>query len=84
MDGKSNTDSAKETVYETVRDAVVGNDAPMEEEHKVAAGALVGGTYPILLVLLLLIALAVTYFSSRSKPEVTEPVKAESQTERFR
>jgi len=57
-------DTETEIVIETVRGAVAGDDAPMETEHKVATAALVGATYPIVLVVLLIIGLVVAYFTA--------------------
>jgi hypothetical protein len=57
---KSETDVA----YETVRGAVAGDDVPMESEHKVATAALVGATYPIILMMMLIVGLVVAYFTA--------------------
>ncbi len=46
------------TVGETIEKTLAGEDAPMEYEHPTSPGALVWFTYPALLILLLLIALA--------------------------
>lgn len=53
-----------EVAYETVRGAVAGDDAPMENEHKIAAAALVGATYPIVLIIMLIAGLVVAYFTA--------------------
>jgi hypothetical protein len=64
MTNEPNDKKESEIVYETVRGAVAGDDAPMENEHKVAAAALVGATYPIVLIILVLVGLLVAYFTS--------------------
>ena len=64
MTDKPQAKTETEVAYETVRGAVAGDDAPMENEHKVATAALVGATYPIVLIMMLLIGLVVAYFTA--------------------
>ncbi len=58
------TPTETETVSETVRDVVAGDDAPMESGHQVASAALVGATYPVLLLVLLIVGLVVACFTA--------------------
>jgi len=51
-----------DTLSETLRAGAVGEDAPVEEKHPEVAGALVGYTYPLALIALLLAALAAMAF----------------------
>ncbi len=71
MVNDTKTDLEKEDVYETVRGAVAGDDVPMEDEHENATFALVAATYPVALVLLLLVGLVVAYFTTRPTAEAT-------------
>ena len=64
MTNEPNAKKESEIVYETVRGAVTGDDAPMESEHKVATAALVGATYPIVLIMVLLVGLVIAYFTA--------------------
>lgn len=47
-----------DSVPEKVTAAVKGDDQPMEKEHPQAPGALVWFTYPVILIVVLLIAMA--------------------------
>lgn len=51
------------TVTEIVEESVKGEDEPMEVNHPTAPGALVWFTYPVLLVVLLLIVFAIMAFT---------------------
>jgi hypothetical protein len=73
MTNQFQPNAEKETVFETVRGAVAGDDAPMETGHRVASAALVGATYPIVLVVLLIVGLVIAYFTSRPTDDVRGP-----------
>lgn len=46
-------------IPEQVQASVTGEDVPMEQEHPTAPGAIVWFTYPVVLIVILIIALAV-------------------------
>lgn len=56
--------SKHNSVMENVHDAIDGVDEPMETSHPKSTGVMVAGTYPILLILLTLGALAALGFAS--------------------
>ncbi len=47
---------------ETVEASMLGEDEPMEEVHPVATAAMVSLTYPVLLLMILLVALFISAF----------------------
>ena len=55
------TQEHSHTVSETIKSAIDGSDEPMEIAHPIATGALVMGSYPI--VLAVVIAAALAYFA---------------------
>ncbi|MCA9133395.1 MAG: hypothetical protein KDA45_09580 [Planctomycetales bacterium] len=57
-DRPANPHHSPEGVGEIVEASVKGEDEPMEREHPAAPGALVWFSYPLLLVVLLIVALA--------------------------
>ena len=69
--------SHEETVVETIRGAVAGDDVPMEENHKTATAVLVAATYPVALILLLIVGLVIAYYTSRAtNGDVSPPAPA--------
>ncbi len=55
VESKRTETPATDTIPEKVEASVAGTDEPMERDHPRAPGALVWFTYPILLVVLLLL-----------------------------
>ena len=67
----SGEDLHKETVGESIEKSIAGTDAPMEQEHPTSPGAIVWFTYPALLIVALLVALAIMAWWNAASQAVT-------------